>query len=131
MTHCLDTSAYSFFRRGHRELIDLFQSAPQLSISSIVIGELLGGFKYGNRSWANERDLDGFLASPRVRVLAVDPTTAHRYAEISTHLRRQGRPLPTNDIWIAAHAMQHGLQMVTTDKHFSRMPQVSTLLFEP
>lgn len=128
MSYCLDTSAYSFFRRGHPELVALMQTAPQLAISAIVVGELLAGFKHGSRTRQNELELDEFLASKRVRLLPVDATTAGRFADISTYLRRHGTPLPSNDVWIAAHAMQHGLRVVTLDKHFGLMPQVSTLL---
>ena len=130
MTISLDTSAYSFLRRGHPALQELVQTSAELAISTIVIGELLAGFKYGSRKRANETAFEGFVSSKRVRTLHVDATTAHRYAEISTYLRHQGSPLPTNDIWIAAHAMQHGLQVVTLDQHFLEMPQVSKLLLE-
>lgn len=130
MTVALDTSAYSFLTRGHPALTELIQSTPELSISAIVIGELRAGFRYGSRQRTNEAVLARFLATPRVRTLDVDATTAGRYSEISSYLRLQGTPLPSNDIWIAAHAMQHGLQVATLDRHFLKMPQVSTVLFE-
>lgn len=131
MTVCLDTSAYSFLTRGHPEIASIARSAAQISISAVVIGELLTGFRLGKRMQENRRSFDRFLASPRVHVLDVDPTTAERYSEIECFLRAQGTPLPPNDIWIAAHAMQHGLQVLTLDRHFKKMPQVSTLLLEP
>ena len=131
MTHCLDTSAYSFFRRGHPALRSLVQTTSRLAISSIVIGELQAGFRRGSRLRENETALSSFLASPRVSLLVVDQTTAERYGEIAAYLRREGRPLPSNDVWIAAHAMQHGLRVMTLDRHFSAMPQVSIELFEP
>jgi predicted nucleic acid-binding protein len=131
MTACLDTSAYSFFRRGHPGVVNIVQTAAQVSLSVVVIGELLAGFRQGTKLADNERALRTFLASPRVRVLVVDATTADRYSEIETYLRQQGTPLPTNDVWIAANAMQHGLQVVTLDKHFAKMPQVSTIVLVP
>ena len=131
MTFCLDTSAYSFFRRGHPEVVALVQTAAQIGVSAIVLGELLAGFKQGSQQRQNELALDAFLASKRVRVLAVDTTTAGRYADVATYLRQQGTPLPSNDVWIAAHAMQHGLQVVTLDKHFRLMPQISLRLLSP
>lgn len=130
MTISLDTSAYSFFRRGHPALLELVQTSAEIAMSAIVVGELLAGFMHGTSKRANEAAFGHFIASKRVRTLQVDATTSHRYAEISTYLRRQGNPLPINDVWIAAHAMQHGLQVVTLDRHFLKMPQVSTLLFE-
>ena len=74
--------------------------------------------------YENERELDAFLASPRVNTLTIDSETALRYAEIVTFLRRSGMPIPTNDIWIAASAMQSGTTLLTTDAHFERIPQV-------
>ena len=88
------------------------------------LGELHAGFRLGNRGAQNERELSSFLRSPRVSIVDVGDQTAVRYAEIVLFLRRAGRPIPTNDIWIAAGAMEHGLRIVTTDAHFTRLPQV-------
>jgi predicted nucleic acid-binding protein len=68
--------------------------------------------------------LQRFLSSPRVRVTEMNDETALRYAEIFNFLRRAETPIPTNDIWIAASAMQHGLRVLTTDAHYTRLPQV-------
>lgn len=125
MRICLDTSAYSAFFRGHSAIRDLIQRADEIVVPSIVVGELLGGFRSGSRWAENRRLLGELLASPRVRVAAIDAETAERYSEILFYLRRQGRPIPTNDLWIAASAMQHGLRLVTTDSHFGHVPQVS------
>ena len=93
----------------------------------IVLGELLAGFRIGSRDRANRRELEAFLSSPRVRVSPIDAETAQRYAEIFSYLRERGTPIPTNDIWIGACAMQWGLRLLTTDSHFERLPQVSVL----
>lgn len=131
MTVTIDTSAYSAFRRGHLGIRGLIRQTARLGMSVIVIGELGTGFRRGNRQSQNARDLDSFLASPRVHVIDADAVTADRYAEILNFLVASGSPMPTNDVWIAAQAMQHGLQVVTTDRHFTLIPQVSTLHFDP
>lgn len=130
MRICLDTSAYSAYFRGHRGVGELIQRAREIFLTPIVVGELLGGFRSGARLAENRALLEQFLASPRARVAAIDVETAERYSEILAHLRREGRPIPTNDVWIAASAMQHGLRVVTTDPHFGRLPQVSSEVME-
>ena len=121
----LDTSAYSAFMRGHEGVLDLVQRAERISVSPIVLGELLAGFRLGKRTRKNHDLLERFLDSPRVDSLPVDDGTARRYSDIVEHLRRAGTPIPTNDLWIAASAMQHGLILVTTDTHFEKVPQIS------
>jgi tRNA(fMet)-specific endonuclease VapC len=120
----LDTSAYAAFMRGHPDIKFTLQEAERVSMSPVVLGELHAGFSLGNRRAQNERELARFLRSPRVSVLPVSDDTAIRYAEILLFLRHAGTPIPTNDVWIAAGAMEHGLRIVTTDAHYTRVPQV-------
>ena len=120
----LDTSAYSAFMRGHSELRAVLEAAEQIHFSPIVLGELHAGFQLGNRRGENEQRLQRFLSSPGVTITEIDDETALAYAEILNFLRNAGTPLPTNDIWIAAGAMQHGLRVLTADAHYKRMPQV-------
>ncbi len=96
----------------------------EVYLPAVVIGELLAGFKKGNTEQRNREILDQFLAVPHVGTLPLDEETAERYAVILDFLRRQGTPIPTNDLWIAACAMQHGLVMITADRHFLKLPQV-------
>lgn len=131
MRLCCDTSAYSAFKRGHSGALDFLQRAERIVVPAVVLGELLTGFRLGLRQRENREELDRFFESPRVKVASVDEETAHRYAEIVTFLRRAGTPIPTNDVWIAATAMQHGLRVLTADEHFAHLPQVSTELLEP
>ena len=120
----LDTSAYSAFKRGHSRLRHLIREARQIEIDAIVLGELHAGFLKGSRTAENLAELAEFLASPRVAVVAVDEDTARRYAHILQSLQAAGTPIPTNDIWIAASAMQCGSTLVTADAHFRRVPQI-------
>lgn len=120
----VDTSAYSAFLRRHPGVYEEMSRADELRITPIVLGELLSGFRKGSRFEENLSLLRRFLASPRVDGLGVDDETADRYAVIQDTLRRQGSPIPTNDLWIAASALQHGLRLLTTDRHFRAVPQV-------
>jgi tRNA(fMet)-specific endonuclease VapC len=127
----LDTSAYSAFKRGHTQIRHRVREASQIQLNAIVLGELQAGFLKGARRAENVAELAQFLASPHVEVVAVDEETASRYAVILDALRRVGAPVPTNDLWIAASAMQHGSLLVTTDPHFQGIVQIVTEVFEP
>jgi tRNA(fMet)-specific endonuclease VapC len=120
----LDTSAYSAFMRGHEDIRLAIRSNEEIFLNSIVIGELTAGFIKGNRRKKNEAELRRFLASPRVGLLDVTEETAERYAVILNALWQAGSPIPTNDIWIAASAMEYGLRVVTTDDHYRQIPQI-------
>ena len=90
--------------------------------SSISIGELIAGFKGGTKERENRDELARFLGSPRVRIYLIDETTAEYYGEILEKLRKAGTPIPTNDIWIGAAALQNGLKLFTKDQHFENIP---------
>ena len=128
MDVCLDTSAYSAFKRGHAGVVEAVARSTRIVISPIVLGELHAGFKAGTRQRENEEELKQFLGSPRVELVHVNDGTSERYAEILTHLRRAGTPIPTNDVWIASTAMQSAAAVLTTDPHFRKVPQVITYL---
>lgn len=113
----LDTSAYSAFMRGHTEVKGALQRADEIYVNPIVLGEVHAGFARGGRSRKNEAELRAFLSASRVATIDVNEETAVRYAHILTSLWRAGSPIPTNDIWIGASAMQHGLRLLTTDVH--------------
>lgn len=93
-------------------------------IPSIVLGELLFGFALGSRPEQNRQELDEFLSSPRVTIAPITLSTAERYAGIHKHLRSIGRPIPTNDLWIAACAWEQGGILLTADGHFGEAPQI-------
>jgi tRNA(fMet)-specific endonuclease VapC len=120
----LDTSGYSGLLRGHEYIHECIRRADAVYLNPIVLGELRAGFGAGERARKNEAYLRRFLASPRVAVLAIDEETSERYASIMNSLWTAATPVPTNDIWIAASAMQHGLAVLTTDAHFQKIPQI-------
>lgn len=121
---CLDTSAYSWFRRGHEATVTEISRASWLGVPTIVLGELRTGFLLGGRARENEEALLEFLGHPVVEVLAVDDETSRLYAEIVRDLRLAGTPLPTNDVWIAAVAARAGASVLTHDRHFEAVPRV-------
>ena len=95
--------------------------SEQVFLSAVVVGELLYGFRKGLRTEQNIRELYAFLDSPYVTFVPVSLVTADRYARITTSLRAKGRPIPSNDIWIAAHAMETGADLVSSDQHFEEV----------
>ena len=120
----IDTSAYAAFLRGHPGIKLSIQRADEISLSPVVLGELLSGFMMGKNERRNRSILRDFLSSARVNLLEIDEETSERYAVILYHLRTKGVPIPTNDMWIAASAMQYGLKVLTTDKHYIEVPQI-------
>jgi len=117
----IDTNIYSSALRGMPEVTEVLRQVVHIGITAISIGELYSGFKGGNREQENRRELGLFLDSPRVTLYHIDEYTAEYYCAIVDQLKTRGTPIPTNDIWIAAIAFQHGLQLFTLDKHFSRI----------
>lgn len=119
-----DTNAYSAVRQGRPEAVAILQHAPVIGVSTVTLCELLAGFASGSRVTENRADLSAFLASKRVHVFPVDAATAEHYAAVHTQLRRIGKPIPTNDMLIAATALQHGLSLFTLDGHFQNVPNL-------
>jgi tRNA(fMet)-specific endonuclease VapC len=130
MKTLLDTSAYSAFMKGHPAIKEYLQEATEIYFCPVVIGELLAGFMKGKYKKKNRSELNSFLSSTRVFVLSMDEGTSERYAAILNSLWSAGTPIPTNDIWIASCAMQHGLRVATTDSHYQKVSQVLVDFFE-
>ena len=120
----LDTNAYTALLRGDQKILDAMASAETVFMSAIVLGELFDGFRGGSRIRENRALLDQFLSRPRVCLLSVGLETADVFGEIKQHLRKNGTPLPINDIWIAAHAVEKGAVLITYDKHFRQVSGV-------
>ena len=123
----LDTNRYTDMARGDESVIDIIESAENTFLPLVVLAELRAGFMRGSRLAENEKKLASFLSKPPVRVLIPDETTTFHFAAIYQQLRRQGTPIPTHDIWIAALALQHALTLYARDKHFDQIPQLMRL----
>ena len=108
MRIALDTNAYAALRRGHVGVAELVRQSDRVLLSAIAVGELMYGFR-----------LREFVANPHVEWLPVTLDTAARYGRVASELRDRGTPIPTNDIWIAAHALEHGADLISFDGHFA------------
>jgi tRNA(fMet)-specific endonuclease VapC len=121
MRFILDTNAYVALMQGHPGVAGTVRRAERIYVSAIVAGELIFGFRNGSRCEENMRDLEGFLDNRYVEFLPVSLTTSDRFGRIAALLRRKGKPMPTNDIWIAAHAMESGAELLSFDRHFEHI----------
>ena len=124
MRFLIDTNKYSDFAKNDPETVERFCAAEQLLVPFVVIAELKAGFKCGKLVAKNEEVLARFLANDKVTPLYPDGRTVGIYAELFATLRRQGTPVPTNDLWIAALAVQHHLPLYTRDEHFRHFPHI-------
>ena len=114
----LDSNAYSMLMRGNNQVAELVRRAEEVLLSAIVVGELMYGFRWGSYFERNAAELRSFLDNPYVSFVDVGPVTADRYSRIAASLRAKAHPIPTNDVWIAAHAMETGADLVSADAHF-------------
>lgn len=120
----IDTNFYVAFKRNDAEAVNLLQRADYIGVNTVILGELLAGFRCGNKERDNRAELDRFLDSARVNLLAVDDETSEFYAQVFSELRQKGRPIPSNDLWLAASALQHGLALATFDDHFTHISSI-------
>jgi tRNA(fMet)-specific endonuclease VapC len=121
----LDTNRYTDLCRGDASVLDTLELADEIWLPFVVVGELRAGFALGSQGPHNEAVLRRFLLKPRVGVLYADNQTTHHYANIFRQLRKQGTPIPTNDMWIAALTLQHSLVLFARDAHFDALPQLT------
>jgi len=118
----LDTNAFTAYFRGEKTVFDALSAADRVFASVFVLGELLAGFKSGSREKANRDVLRRFLEKSTVEVLGATEETAECFALVKNSLDKAGTPIPMNDVWIAAHALETGAVLVTFDVHFGRVP---------
>ena len=115
----IDTNAYAAFKKNDADAVSVLKTTEYVGVNIVVLGELLSGFKSGTKESINRRELEQFLDSPRVNLLPLDEETAEFYARIYWDVKKKGKPIPTNDLWVAASAMRHGLALFTYDEHFN------------
>lgn len=120
----IDTNRYRDFCERVDQVVERFARAEEIFVPFIVLAELRAGFLFGTLARQNESVLIRFLNCPRVRVLYPDEGTTHFFARVFAQLRVQGTPIPTNDIWIAALALQHDLLLDSRDDHFRLLSQL-------
>lgn len=125
MRLALDTNRYTDLCRGIANVVDTVEAADEVWLPFVVLGELRAGFAVGSQGLRNEAVLRRFLLKPGVDVLYADEQTTHHYAQVYRQLRKQGTPMPTNDMWIAAVVLQHSLVLYDRDAHFDALPQLT------
>lgn len=118
----LDTSAVVAFLRGDRSLVDRLGQLDHVYTSVIVIGELLYGALHSANPDRNLERVTDFAGS--IVALSCDSETAKAYARLKQDLRAKGKPIPDNDLWIAATSVQHGLTLMHRDAHFDEIEEV-------
>ena len=115
----LDTNAYSAYRRGAEWVLEALGAADRVYLSVVVMAELFYGFKLGTQESRNRKELLSFTKKPHVRLVQITIETADIFSDIKSQLKQAGRPIPLNDVWIAAHCVELGAKLVSEDKHFS------------
>jgi len=120
----LDTNRYTDLCRGNASVVESIERADEVWLPFIVLGELRAGFAVGSQGPRNEAALRRFLLKPGVGLLYADEQTTHHYAGVYRQLRKQGNPIPTNDMWIAALVLQHSLVLFAREAHFDALPQL-------
>jgi len=119
---CIDTSGFSSFMRGDQKTVAVLEAAESVAVPAIVLGELYAGFALGTRQSENTSRLNSFLGRSGTYIQQIDDSIARRYGELIKILRTQGTPIPMNDIWIAATAIDLGATLLAFDDHFSKIP---------
>jgi tRNA(fMet)-specific endonuclease VapC len=125
MRLALDTNRYTDFCRGEPQTVAVLESAEEIHLPFVVLGELRAGFSVGKYGSENERVLRELLMRAGVYSLMADEQTTYHYAAVYRQLRRQGTPIPTNDMWTAALVIQHNLVLCHRDQHFDNLPQIA------
>lgn len=122
-TLLLDSSVVIRHFRYGGEITTRLETFTGLYLPGVALGELYSGAHRSARPAKNLAQIEAFL--PGVTVLPVDEGTAEHYGRISAHLAAHGTPIPQNDMWIAATALQWGLTVATCDAHYGRIPGLS------
>jgi len=125
MSFTLDTSAYSAFNRGDSRLRVWFSPKNDIIVPTIVIGELRAGFIAGSKQKENEELLQRFLDSPNVFVQTLSDKTTVIYSNIYLSLRKKGKPIGSNDMWIAAIALELDNKLLTLDDDFKNVSDLT------
>lgn len=123
--YLLDTNIIIGLFAGESSIISHLKKSDGIFIPSIALGELHYGARKSGRIQENIERIEEFITN--VTVIDCDADTARQYGEVKNRLRAKGRPLPENDIWIAALAIQYDLVLVTRDAHFQHVEGLQTV----
>ena len=125
MRLAFDANRYTDICRGIADVVETVEAADEVRLPFVVLGELRARFAVGSQGPRKEAILRRFLLKPGVDVLYADEQTTQHYANVCRQLRRQGTPMPTNDMWIAALVLQHSPVLYDRDAHFDALPQLT------
>lgn len=121
----LDTNALSAVADNEPAAVEVFISADSIALPVIVLGEFRFGINQSSRRSHYETWLGRLIAVSHV--LDIDEQTSQHYAELRIRLRRLGKPIPSNDLWIAALSQQHSLAILSRDRHFDALAGITRL----
>lgn len=127
MKIAIDSNRYTDLCRNLPEAVEIIENANLVFVPLIVIAEQRAGFANGNQQEKNERILTKFLNKEEVSILYPDEQTTHFYANLYSYLRKKGKPIPTNDLWIAALVIQYNLTLYDRDSDFDNLPQLARI----
>jgi len=121
----LDTNVLiAFLEKGVSTLAPSISVYDEIVLTTTILGEFRAGIGTDKRGRQSETALNEFLSQDSVRVVDLTPKTAIFYAKVYRALKESGRPIPVNDIWIAASALEHALELCSFDGHFSDIPML-------
>jgi tRNA(fMet)-specific endonuclease VapC len=126
----IDTNVYTDLMNGHQSVESALESFERILLPVTVLGELLYGFTYGSKEAENRMQLERFLSRDFVKLSCVCRATSEYYALLMTSLRRNGTPLPTNDVWIAAAACAQKVPLISRDRHFTKINGLQLIIPE-
>jgi tRNA(fMet)-specific endonuclease VapC len=127
MRVALDANRFTDLARGLPDAVRIVETAEEVFLPFAVAAELKHGFRRGSRQHQNEALLAAFLAKPNCGLIFPDEVTLDLYADLQAQLAKQGTPIPSNDVWIAAVALQHDPFLYTRDDHFKQVPQLKLI----
>jgi tRNA(fMet)-specific endonuclease VapC len=120
----VDTNILSDLFRPVPEVVKLINNSEKVLVPFTVVGEMLSGFRRGNKLEKNMLVWDEFIKDSSVEVIGATKKTGEIYGEIHSYLVKKGRPIPINDVWIAAVCIEHDIQLLTRDSDFQHLPQL-------
>ena len=126
----LDTNALIPLLRNAADYAHLFKTYDEVILPAIVLGEYKAGLFETKTGEKNRQSLADYLADPNVRAAPVTDRTADLYAKVFQALRKEGTPIPQNDMWIAASALEHGADLATRDDHFRHVPMLTVIVVD-
>ena len=126
--YLLDTNVLVDAFKARLDIPTTIQRSEAVFVSEIVLGEFKAGLNNSASGRKQREALDAFLHLPNVVEITLTPATTDLYAKVFRSLREAGRPIPVNDIWLAAQALEHGAVLVSRDRHFAAVANLQTLI---